>query len=359
MTINFRIPQLYLGTWSTVSLLVLPLLLATGCSSDDAQPMDREKRPQQVMIEPVSWQQRDTVIEAVGTSRALQTTMLYPEASDQVTAVLFAAGDHVKQGQPLVQLDNRDELLAVKLAAVHVTDAERLYQRYVNSKGAGAVTESTLDAAASDLEQARIRLQRAQVALDDHVIVAPFAGVMGLTEIDRGARVTPSTPIATIDDRASLLVTFAVPELFHGQLEEGQGVSLSTWSANGPRYQGVIRAIGSQINMQTRMFTVRAAVDNSDDQLRPGMSFKVRLNLSDGRYPAVPEIALQWGGDGAFVWTVADGKAKRVSASVVQRVEGKVLVDAELEDGAIVVTKGTHRVREGQDIQVVNPEVAP
>lgn len=329
-----------------------------GCSSDEQQRSRGEKQPQQVLTERVNWQQRETIIEAVGTSRAQQTTTLFPEVSDEVTAVLFQAGDHVEQGQSLVQLDDRDERLAVELAKLQVADAERLYQRYVNSEGAGAVTASTLDTAKSDLEQARIRLQRAQVILDDHAITAPFAGVMGLTDIDPGARVTPSTSIATIDDRATLLVTFEVPEVFHGQLQEGQEVSLSTWSANGPQYRGVIRSIGSQIDAQARTFSVRATVDNTDDQLRPGMSFKVRLSLSDGRYPAVPEIALQWGGDGAFVWAVEDDKAKRVSASVVQRVEGKVLIDAELEDGAMVVTEGTHRVREGQGIEVVKLEVA-
>lgn len=354
MTYNFNFTP---GSWFSISVLALHLLIA-GCAQDDRQVMDQEERPQQVVMEPVIWQQRETVIEAVGTSRARQTAVLYPVLSDEVTSVLFEAGDQVEQGQLLVQLDDRDERLAVELAQVQLLDAERLYQRYANTKDAGAVTESTLDIARSDLERARIGLQRAQVILSDHAIVAPFAGVMGLTEIDPGARVTPDTPIATIDARDTLLVTFDVPEVFHGQLEKGQEVSLSTWSANGPQYQGVIRSIGSQIDAQTRMFSVRAALDNAHDQLRPGMSFRVRLILGSGRYPAVPEIALQWGGDGAFVWAVDDGKARRVSASVVQRVDGKVLISAELEDGAMVITEGIHRVREGQAIEATTLETA-
>lgn len=341
-----------------VIMLLTALASLHGCS-DSSELEGRESKPQPVITEAVHWQQRFTVVEAVGTSRARQSATLYPEVSDVVTAVSFQAGDRVEEGQHLLQLDDRDEQLAMELAKVQVADANRLYQRYLKSQGAGAVTESALDIAKSDLDQARIRHQRAQVAVQRHVIVAPFAGVVGLTDIDPGARVNSTTAITTIDDRSTLLVTFQVPEVFHGQLKEGQEVSLGAWSANGPQFKGLISAIDSQIDVEARTFTVRATVDNEDDQLRPGMSFKVRLDLADGRYPAVPEIALQWGGDGAFVWAVRDGKAARVSATVVQRIKGEVLIDAELADGAWVITEGTHLVREGQDIEVVNSRQEP
>lgn len=359
MTITHFLSYCFLNrTRYPVIILLAAVALLHGCS-DSNELQGRESKPQPVITEAVHWQQRFTVVEAVGTSRARQSATLYPEVSDVVTAISFKAGERVGEGQRLLQLEDRDERLAVKLAEVQVADADRLYQRYLKSQGAGAVTESTLDISKSDLDQARIRLERAQVAVQQHVIVAPFAGVVGLTDIDPGARVNTTTAITTIDDRSSLLVTFEVPEVFHGQLREGQEVSLGAWSANGPQFKGLISAIDSQIDVEARTFVVRATVDNQDDQLRPGMSFKVRLDLSDGQYPAVPEIALQWGGDGAFVWTLRDGKATRVSATVVQRIKGEVLIDAELADGARVITEGTHLVREGQAIEVVNPGQAP
>ena len=36
-------------------------------------------------------------------------------------------------------------------------------------------------------------------------------------------------------------------------------------------------------------------------------------------YPAVSPLAIQWGTDGAFVWAVEDGKAKRMPVRIVQR----------------------------------------
>ena len=297
------------------------------------------------------WQALNNKIEAVGTSRARQSITLFPEVSGEVTAVNFSAGDWVEQGETLLQMDDRDEHLALRLAKVQLTDSERLYQRYQRTEGAGAVTANTLDEAESALQQARIQVQRAQLILDDHAIKAPFSGFMGLTDVDPGAQITPSTAIASIDDRQMLYVTFDLPEVYYGQVKTGQAVALSTWSNNGPQYQAHVYSIDSRIDNQSRTFAVRAEVDNREDQLRPGMSFKVELSLSDGRYPAVPEVALQWGGDGAFVWAVIDGQSQRVSASVVQRQQGIVLVDAKLDDGALVVTEGIQRLRPGLKVK--------
>src|SRR5690606_29557271 len=100
-----------------------------GCSDND-EPTNRKTKAQPVITEAVHWQQRLTVVEAVGTSRARQSATLYPKVSDIVTAVFFQAGDRVDKGQRLIQLDDRDERLAMELARVQLADAERLYQRY-------------------------------------------------------------------------------------------------------------------------------------------------------------------------------------------------------------------------------------
>jgi RND family efflux transporter MFP subunit len=111
--------------------------------------------------------------------------------------------------------------------------------------------------------------------------------------------------------------------------------------------------IDSRVDPQTRTFTLRAHVDNANDNLRPGMSFRIVMTLEGRRYPFVPEAALQWGGDGAYVWAVRDGKATRVSATIVQRREGKILLDASLPEGIPVVVEGVQRMREGQVVHNV------
>jgi membrane fusion protein (multidrug efflux system) len=303
-----------------------------------------------VLIHEVQWQSRVARVEAVGTSRARQSVTLYPEVSGEVEAVLFKTGEAVEAGQPLVRLDARDQRLAVALAEVELADAERLYSRYKRSEGAGAVTESTLDEAKSAVDRARIALERARVNLTYRTIAAPFRGHVGITDLDVGARVDPSTAVASLDDRSELLVTFTVPELFYGQVVRGQRLDVSTWNSDSARNQGEVIEVDSRVDAQTRSFTVRARVANPEDRLRPGMSFRVQLPLTGGEFPVIPEVALQWGGDGAYVWAVKNGVAERVPATIVQRLPGSILVESNLPTGTPIVTEGIQRLREGQPV---------
>ena len=85
----------------------------------------------------------------------------------------------------------------------------------------------------------------------------------------------------------------------------------------------------------------------NDDRLRPGMSFRVRVDVQGARYAVVSETAVLWGADGAYVWRIVDGTAVRVPVKVIQRREGRVLIDGELSDSDVIVVEGTQRMRDG------------
>lgn len=340
---------------SALRYLSLCILLSLGgCGGRDAGNASDKNAPRPVITAPTVWQTEQTRVEAVGTSRALQSVTLYPMAAGEVVGIHFKAGQKVEAGQTLLELDSRDEKLAVEIARVQLEDAQRLLDRYKRTQGSGAVTVSTLDEAKSGVDRARLALQRAEVALDNRSIEAPFAGYVGLTTLDRGARVDTGTIITTIDARGVLLVTFELPEILLGQLQPEQQIALTTWADTSRETRGKVVDIDSQVDPQTRTFAVRAHVDNTDDTLRPGMSFRIILNLEGGRYPTVPEAALQWGGDGAYVWAVQDGKAARVTATIVQRRDGRILMDAALPEGTPVVVEGVQRMREGQVVREID-----
>lgn len=333
-----------------VALLTSSVLV--GCNPDEPQKSAGHAAPvaQPVVTEVVEWQARKVRIEAVGTSRALKSVTVHPEVSGEVVEVTFAAGDRVKAGQTIVRLDDRDQRLAVQIASVELEDAKRLFNRYQRTRGSGTVTESALDDAQSAVERARLNLDRAKVALGYRSIEAPFDGYLGISNIDPGSRVETTTAITTIDDRSKLLVTFQVPELFLGQIEQGQGIAVATWSNGSADHTGQLVEIDSRVNPETRTFAARALVENDRDLLRPGMSFRVTLDLEAGRYPLIPEVALQWGNDGAFVWGLKGDKVTRIPATIVQRVPGAILVESDLPEGIQVVTEGTQRMREGLSV---------
>ena len=305
-----------------------------------------------VLVEAVELRAERARIKAVGTARAYRSVTLHPAAAGEVAAVHFAPDQEVRKGSVLLELDSRREKLAVDLARVRVRNARQLLSRYERSAGSGAYAESTVADARSALEEAEIALRQAEVALSDRRVVAPFDGFTGLTEVDVGDRIGTGDAITTLDDRASLLVGFSVPELFLGRIGRGHPVEVATWAARDQPIPGEIVDLDSRIDPVSRSFTARARVANAGDAFRPGMSFAVTLDVHGDRHPLVPEISVRYGTDGAFVWVVREGAAARVPVRIVERQEATVLVDAALAEGEPVVVEGIQRLRPGLAVNV-------
>jgi len=293
-----------------------------------------------------------TRIEAIGTARAIRSATLFPAAAGQITAIEFKAGEKVKEGQPLLELDARQEKLDVALADVALKNAQQLLARYERIKDTGAVSASSIDSARNDVDSAQIRLNQAQEALRDRTLKAPFSGYVGLTTLDIGDRITTTTQVTGIDDRSVLLIDFQVPETYIERVMIGSPVSLTTTTLEADHVDGEVTAIDSRIDPVTRTVKVRARFDNGDDRFRPGMSFQIAMEFLGKVYPAIPDLALQWGGEGAYVWAIDDGMAKRVPAIVVERRESDILVDADLKAGDLIVVEGVQKMREGIAVRV-------
>ena len=336
-----------MNKYSTIVLLIAALGLTAGCSkapTAEAAAHRSSDRNIPVIAEVLRFEREQIRLEAIGTSRARLSAELYAPTSGEVLSVNFQPGQAVAVGDVLLQLDAEKEKLAVRLAELHVEEAERLYDRYERSASSGAVLPTVMDAARTTVETARVELEQARIALADRSIEALFDGHVGISEVDPGDRVDANTLITTLDDRRSLFVSFDVPESFIGELSIGDDVKLEARSDNFSDVAGVIVDIGSRIDPKTRTFVVRAKVDNSDDRLRPGMSFRVAVNLEGELYAVISETGVQWGTDGAYVWSVSDGKADRKPVRIIERREGHILVDGDLQNGDIIVVEGVQRL---------------
>jgi len=343
---------------TTIAGLALPMILV-ACGDAPGESAGRPAAAAvRVIVEPLQFEAARTRVEAVGTSRALRSVDVYPATSGEVVAVDFEPGQSVSAGDKLIELDRREEDLAVRSAKIKLAEAERLFDRYQRSADSGAVVLTILDAARAAVETAKLDLRQAEITLDNRTVTAAFDGFVGTTEVDRGDRIDTGTMITTLDDRSALLVSFAVPETLIGELVVGESASLETWNSRIPLVSGKIIDIGSRINPQTRTFVARIRVANDDDTLRPGMSFRVAAEIEGQLYPVVAETGVQWGADGAYVWSIEDGKAKRVEVQVIERREGRVLIDGDFRESAVVVVEGIQRMQEGVDVSYDSPRVA-
>ncbi|MBL4720440.1 MAG: efflux RND transporter periplasmic adaptor subunit [Alphaproteobacteria bacterium] len=339
-----------------VSLLVIGALVAGGWSwfsdldSGAAAKKPRRAETRLAIIEPVTLSTDSYTIRAIGTGKALHSASLYASVSGEVVAIAFKAQQTVKSGQVLLRLDDVDQQLAVRLAKIEADEAARQARRLESLKS-GVVARARLETARASLESARVRLARAKATLKDRTVFAPFTGIIGLSDVHKGDRITPDTLITTLDDRSALLVEFAVSEDAVVHIKPGGVVSLTAWALPDRTFEGVIAAMGSRIDPVSRTLTVRARISNPDEALRPGASFSAAISIKGKRLPSIREVAVLWSRDGAFVWRVRNGAAEKVFVKVVRRDEGNVLVDGPLEEGDRIVVEGVQGLRPGQKVK--------
>ena len=304
-----------------------------------------------VLTEPIKLAEDEVGVLAIGTGEALKSASIYPSVADEVIEVAFQAEQRVAKGAVLVRLDDKHQLLAVRLAQVAVKEARRQLKRLEKLTPSGAASISRLETAQTDLESANLRLDQAKAALSDRTIYAPFDGIIGLTEVDKGDRVTEDTLVATLDYRSVILVEFNLPEEYAGRIANGDPVTVRPWTMQNREMQGTIFASGSRIDPVTRSLRVKARITDSSGTIRPGTSFQVELAFKGRFYPIVREVAVLWSRDGAYLWRVIENKIEKVFVKIVRRDRGWILVDGPLKTGDLIVVEGVQGLRVGQSVK--------
>ena len=184
-------------------------------------------------------------LDVLGSALAARSVTVFPAVAGEVVQIGFRAGLRVQQGQVLLRLQDRAQRLAVDLAAARLDAARldaarRLMARYESTRGTGAVPGSIIDEAQSGVELAEIALRQAREDLTDRVVLAPFAGVVGIASVEPGDRVAPDTAITTLDDRRTLQVAFELPEVYAARLKTGQTLRVTNPAFAGRDFPGRI-----------------------------------------------------------------------------------------------------------------------
>ena len=229
--------------------------------------------------------------------------------------------------------------------------SEFLKKRSVQSK-------ARVEDAQTSKERAELELLQARAARRDLNLIAPFDGVVGIANVEVGERVTTTMPLVSLDDRSEVLIEFEVAEKYLSRIDVGHAVSGQTPSYDGREFAGAVEFIDSRVDPTSRTVKVRAAIPNTDDVLRPGMSFVVEVRLPGDAYVEVPELSLQWRKGESYVWIVEDDKARKVLVTVKARLNSTILVDGNLKPGQLVVVEGVQRLRPGRAVEYTAPSDA-
>lgn len=304
-------------------------------------------------------------LRAVGTLSARQSIDVTSEVPGQVEAVRFQSGDEVAAGDVLLTLeaDQDRAQLADLEASRDLAGAELARQRELAREGFAA--EAELDRAQASYASAEAQVAAQQERIAEKTITAPFAGKLGIRDINEGAYVQPGEPIVSLSALDPIRVIFTLPQQQLARVETGQTVEVGVSSYPDRTFQGVVRAIDPVLDRRTRTFQVEAEMDNDGQLLRPGMFADVTIRLPEQRnVVTVPQSALSYNPYGDFVFLVTEGDggaltAERRFITAGERRGSQIAIVEGLEAGRRVVTSGLHKLQDGVGLTIDNSIVPP
>lgn len=338
---------------------VMVAALALGGCGRPAPPPSADPPPAEVHTIRVEPEPTRRLTTAVGTLEPVARVLVAAQEEGVVTSVTVREGDHVRPGQLVVELDDREVRAELAQAEAALEEARARWRRVQTLQSEGVMADQDVDAARAADRIAEARLEALRTRLSFTRIQAPVAGVVTARHVEVGDLASPRAPLLELAAGDGLLLRVPVSELEVVRLSEGDAAEVTVDALPDLRIDGRIARIYPAADSTSRQVTVEVRIERAPPAVRLGFLARAHLVLEE--LPAsllVPEEAVLRGAEGeSFVWLVRDGVAAMRSVEVGLRLDGRAVIESGLAPGDEVVVRGMARIRDGAPVTVVG--VAP
>jgi membrane fusion protein (multidrug efflux system) len=318
-----------------------------------------------VKAEKLVWQPE---IRSVGSLRAFRGVDVTSEIDGLVRTVLFKAGDEVKAGQVLVELNADSDRAELQSLQAEADLAKTTLERDRKQLEIQSVSQATVDADEAALKSKQADAAKQAALVDKKTIRAAFAGKLGISAVNPGQYIKAGDKIVTLQALGSILVDFYVPQQSLARIAIGQAIEVMTDTYPGKTFVGRITAVNPKVDPETRNVQIEATVNNARHELLPGMYATVTVQAGSAkRYLTVPQTAVTYNpyGDTVFLvqqGTGPDGKpalsVKQAFVTLGETRGDQVAVLSGINEGDQVVTSGQMKLKNGSSV-VINNTVQP
>ena len=352
-----------------------------GCTNSNVRAATG---PPPAMVEVAPVIQKDVPVQGewVGTLEGYVNAQIQPQVSGYLIRQDYHEGAFVKKGQLLFEIDPRpfqavlDQAKAqLAQAEAQMANAETNVKRDIPEAEAHAIPQSQLDTdtqslrgAKAAVEAAQASVEQAQLNLGYTRVVSLVDGIAGITTVQVGNLVGPSTVLTAVSQVSPIKVYFPISEQEYLRMADGGSpgsvdflthasrIPLQLTLADGSVYPhpGRIIFADRQVNTQTGTIQIVGEFPNSKNLLRPGQYARIQTptgNITGALL--VPQAAVNQQ-QGTYQVTVvgADSRAQRRTVQVGPRVGTLWVVTTGLKPGERVVAVGAEKAKEGE---LVNP----
>ena len=320
------------------------------------------------------------LVEAVGTVEAEHSVQVRAQVSGVLKSVLFKEGDRVKAGQLLFQIDPRtfqsqyDQALAAMARDQALLENARAQQErlepllkrefitrqeYDVAVTSAKSLEATVAADRAIAEQARIQLEYSR-------ITAPIAGRTGTLAVTPGNLVPAAgggVPLVTINSMDPILVAFSIPERQLKEIRRYQNsrdmrIEILPDRGGSPVAEGKLVFIDNTVTPQTGTVLLKTRVSNTKELIWPGQFVNVRVVLTiEPEAVVVPEVAVQPGQEGSFVYLMdAANKVQVQPVKVSRQIGNEVVIASGVKAGDHIITEIPQALQPGATVRLAGAD---
>ena len=303
-------------------------------------------------------------LSAVGSVVPVRGVTVAADLPGIVDKITFESGKWVKEGEVLVQLDTRQEQAQLAEAEAQLELTRSNYARMQELAKQGIISRMDWDKTSSDQHQAEAKVAEMRATIARKTIRAPFAGVLGIRQVNLGQYLQSGSPIVPLQSLDPIYVNFSLPQQAVGQVRLGQSVNVTTSDGTALAFAGRVTAIDAVVDEATRNVQVQATVANPQHKLRAGMFVQSQLALGGSQsIIALPASSINYApyGDSVFIVSDLKGPNGQTYRGVRQQFVklgpergDQVAVLTGVKSGEEVVTSGTFKLRNGAAVQTNN-----
>ena len=308
-------------------------------------------------------EQWPATLGAIGTVAAVRGVTVSADLPGLVEKIAFDSGQPVQEGDVLVQLDTRQERAQLTAAEAQRDLSHSNLERMRSLTADRIVAQAEFDQAEATNKTAEANAGEIRATIGRKTIRAPFAGVLGLRQVNLGQYLTAGAAIVSLQSLNPIYVNFAVPQQQVATLKVGTEVRVTTENAQA-RASGRVTAIDSVVDQATRNAQIQATFPNANGKLHPGMFVQANVLLGTGEtVVTLPASAINYAPYGDSVFVVGDVKGPKDDTyrGVLQRFVklggsrgDQIAVLSGVKTGEEVVTSGVFKLRNGAAVQVNN-----
>jgi membrane fusion protein (multidrug efflux system) len=306
------------------------------------------------------WQSSLTVI---GNFRAVNGADLSLQQPGIVDSIHFESGKDVAAGDTLLDLRMEDDVAKLQSLQATADGSGITLRRDQGQLKINAVSQATVDSDIVNERNALALVAQQRALVDQKTLRAPFAGRLGVRQVDVGQYLTAGTTIVTLQALDRLFVDFTLPQQAIDQVKVVQTVVARVDAFPDLSFKGVVQAFNSKIDQTSRNIQVRALFDNPDRKLLPGMFARIDVRVGHPTsYLTLPQTAIVYNtyGESVFLAVKSDapGKQGLVARQIFIKTGAtrgdQVAVISGIDQGATVVTAGQIKLRNGTLLKIDN-----